>query len=68
VASKQRRRNKPKGDATLSGVEAWSLVAPILIGYVGTSEDGGLNRFGEAYMLIFDALREHDKRQEGDTE
>ena len=52
----------------MSGVEAWSLVAPILIGYVGTSEEGGLNRFGEAYMLIFDALREHDKRQGGDTE
>ena len=52
----------------MSGAEAWSLVAPILIGYVGTNEEGGLNRFGEAYMLIFDALREHDRRNEGDTE
>ena len=52
----------------MSGAEAWSLAAPILIGYVGLTENGKLNLFGEAYSLIFRALKEHDERQEGDTE
>ena len=68
VASKQRRRNKPKGDATLSGAEAWSLVAPILARYAGVTEEGKLNLFSEAYVLIYGALKEHDERQEGDAE
>lgn len=68
MASKQRRRNKPKGDATLSGAEAWSLVAPILARYAGVTEEGKLNLFSEAYVLIYGALKEHDERQEGDAE
>jgi len=52
----------------LSGAEAWSLVAPILARYAGVTEDGKLDLFSEAYVLIYGALKEHDERQEGDTE
>lgn len=57
-----------KGDATLNGAEAWSLVAPILARYAGVTEDGKLDLFSEAYVLIYGALKEHDERQKGDAE
>lgn len=55
----------------MTGMEAWSLVAPLIAAHsVATHTANGspsLNALDEAYILIFGALKEHDERrkQEG---
>lgn len=55
----------------MTGMEAWSLVAPLIAAHsvaqhtVSNSQE--LNVLDEAYVIVFGALKEHDERrkQEG---
>lgn len=55
----------------MTGMEAWSLVAPLIAAHsVATHTANGspsLNALDEAYIVVFGALKEHDERrkQEG---
>lgn len=47
----------------MSGLEAWSLIAPILAKYASITPDGKPDKMSEAYVLTFGALKEHDERR-----
>ena len=50
----------------MTGMEAWSIVAPIISAHMNNipQERGtGLNSLDEAYIMVFGALNEHDKRK-----
>ena len=50
----------------ISGMEAWSLVAPLIAAHnVATHTENGspsLNALDEAYIIVFRALKEHDEK------
>lgn len=51
----------------MTGMEAWHLVAPLIAAHsVAQHQANGeykLNVLDEAYIVIFGALKEHDKRK-----
>ena len=51
----------------ITGMEAWSLVAPLIAAHsVATHTANGspsLNALDEAYIVVFGALKDHDKKQ-----
>lgn len=54
----------------MTGMEAWSIVAPILAAHSVPYKTGGklnLDALDEAYIIVYGALKEHDERrkQEG---
>ncbi len=51
----------------MTGMEAWSIAAPILAMHM-RDHKGGLNMMDEAYIVIFGALKELDERRCGDEE
>ena len=55
-----------QGVKTITGMEAWSLVAPLIAAHsVATHTENGspsLNALDEAYIIVFGALKEHDEK------
>lgn len=56
----------------MTGSEAWSVIAPILAAHMNDishyDKNGvytGLNALDEAYVLVFGALSEYDKKRKG---
>ena len=47
----------------MTGMEAWSLVSPILAQYCYAKPGDGLDKMNDAYVLIFGALKEYDERR-----
>ena len=54
----------------MTGSEAWSLIAPILAAHSASinhyDKNGvykGLNALDEAYVIVFGALNEYDKKR-----
>ena len=51
----------------MTGMEAWSIVAPILAAHSPkiVDKDGRyqLNALDEAYVLVYGALKEHDEKE-----
>lgn len=56
----------------MTGMEAWSLVAPLIAAHsVATHTANGspsLNALDEAYIVVFGALKEHDERRKQEKE
>lgn len=50
----------------MTGMEAWSLIAPILARYASITPDGRPDAMSEAYVLTFGALKEHDERRKNE--
>lgn len=51
----------------MTGMEAWSIVAPILAAHGGTNPDG-LDLFDEAYVMVYAALKYWDEHKEKKNE
>lgn len=46
----------------MTGMEAWSIVSPIIASHMNHWH-GNLDALDEAYVMVFGALNEHDKRE-----
>lgn len=44
----------------MTGMEAWSLVSPLLAAHSVHRKGEGINDLDEAYLLVFHALKEYD--------
>lgn len=50
----------------MTGMEAWSIVAPILAAHSVPYKTGGkqnLDALDEAYIIVYGALKEHDEKR-----
>ena len=47
----------------MTGMEAWSLIAPIIAPHGGTGEQH-FDALDEAYVLTFEALKRYDEEME----
>lgn len=53
---------------SMTPMEAWSIVAPILAAHMERiPRDGGLDALDEAYVIVFGALRKEQERREVET-
>ena len=47
----------------MTGMEAWSLIAPLIGQHIGTSKKSEMSPLAEAYVIVFKALGDYDKRK-----